>query len=157
MQKTKKDTLVNSLLDARKSTLDKINKDTIQFHGEVFGMKVYSWTKAKMEESLNAIKNLDNPVIWVMSSETNHDFSEDKLWLANEVEAIISFGAKNKQMRYDLESNVAFYARKNDLNGALELLKSVSNPGNTVFFSPGKGETARLWESEFQNFVNGEK
>lgn len=155
--KTKKTTLESTLLDARSNALKNINNATFQPHDKLWGMNVFSWTEANIEESLRTVKELPNPVIWVMSADTKHDFSEDKLWLSHEVEAIISFGEKNKELRYELESNVAFYARKNSLESALELLRSVANPGFTVFFSPGMGEDANDWNTTFKKFLQENK
>lgn len=155
--KVKKKTMESTLMGARSEALEQINNATFQAHEQLWGMNVFSWTEANIEESLRTIRELPNPVIWVMSADSKHDFSEDKLWLSHEVEAIISFGEKNKQLRYDLESNVAFYARKEDLTSALELLRSVANPGFTVFFSPGMGEDANQWNDAFKKFLKENK
>jgi hypothetical protein len=153
MEKIKKDTLSEQLIAARQKGLDNRNQSGITHHGEYYGMQMYSLIQSDISTTLDELKSLENPVIWVMSADTQHDFTENKTWLSEEVEAIIAFGKKNKSLRYSIESAVSFYARKDDLKEALKLLKAIANNGNTVFFSPGIGKEGIQWEAEFNHFL----
>lgn len=157
MEETKKDTISKQLLTARKETLSKKNQNQSVHHGEFYGMQVYSLIQSDIKTTLEELRVLENPIIWVMNTDTTHDFSEEKHWLSEEVEAIIAFGEKNKELRYNIESSVSFFARKDNLTQALELLKKIAHTGNTVFFSPGKGEEGLKWETEFNHFLNEAK
>lgn len=152
MQKLDKKTLQDSLLSARQNALKEANKHLTQ-HEDFRGMKIYSWSGANLNECFDALKQLDNPVIWIMSSDLEHDFNEERPWLNQEVEAIISFGQANKKFRYDLEAQVTFFTRKNDILEACEMLTKVAHEGNTVFFAPGLGTKAKAMETTFLNYL----
>lgn len=156
MQKLNKKTLQDSLLSARQTTLKEANKHLTQ-HEDFLGMKVYSWAGANLHECFDALKQLDNPVIWIMSSDLEHDFNEERAWLCNEVEAIISFGEANKKLRYDLEAQVTFFTRTNDIEEACKMLTKVAHEGNTVFFAPGLSSRAKELETAFVNFIKDNK
>lgn len=156
MQNTDKKSLQDSLLSARQNTLKEANKHLTQ-HEDFRGMKVYSWSGANINESLEAIQNLNNPLIWVMSSEMEHDFNAERPWLNKEVEAVISFGKANKKLRRDLEGQLTFFTRKNNLLEACEILSAVAHEGNSVFFSPGNGKNNKALEQEFLAYLKKNK
>ncbi len=150
---SKTKTAAQQLAEARAKGREHLSSYDMKSHKNLWGMKVFSWQNSTMDEALELIMQLDNPVIWVVSSESEYDFAQLSSWISSEVDVVLSFGSSNKFMRQQLESKLGYYTRKDSLKEALALVKSVANHGATLFFAPGVGKMSEEWRGEFEGFL----
>ena len=149
-------TAAQQLAEARAKGREHMSSFDITLHDNLWGMKVYSWQNATADEAIEFIMQLDSPVIWITSSEAEVDFSELSNWMASTVDVVLSFGTSNKMMRQYLEPKLGYYNRKDTLLETLQLVKSVANPGATLFFSPGLGKMSDAYKTAFEQFLSNQ-
>ncbi len=158
MQKTDKK-VGNAFLNARKESLDKINKIPFnrQWVAEVDGVNfVNDSMSMDIDWAIETIQNSNKPIIWILG-ETKEalDYTWLKSFLSDKVEAIVSYGTFSKEHKYKMEALVPFYSQHDNLNDAFDRTWAVANPKFTVVFSPACADE-KLWENptERGNFFN---
>ena len=149
MQKTDKK-VGNALLNARKATLENINKISFsrEFVAEIDGVKLINDSQSlDIDWAIETIESSDKPIIWIVGeTQETLDYTWLKTFLKGKVEAIVSYGAFTKEHKYKMEALVPFYSQNDDLENAFNRAWAVANPKFTIVFSPAcKNEN--LWNT----------
>lgn len=150
-------TAAQQLAEARVKGRAHLASFDLKHHDSLWGMKVFSWYNASANEAAELILQLDNPVIWIMSSELSYDYRDLSNSILGQVDVVLAFGGSNKALRQELEPKLGFYSRKETLAEALALLKSVANSGSTLLFAPGIERLNERWRDEFEAFLDTNK
>lgn len=158
MNKTGKK-LENTLLNARKNSLEQINKAPFnrQWVAEVDGVNfINDSLSMDIDWAIETIQNSEKPIIWILG-ETNEplDYTWLKEFLKGKVEAIISYGDFTKSHKYKMEALVPFYSEHENLEDAFDRTWAVANPEFTIVFSPACPD--QKWWNDIEergNFFN---
>lgn len=149
----KQKTAAQILAEARAKGRVHLAHFELRKHGDLWGMHTYSWMNAGWQETLELLTQLENPVIWLLSSEEANNFLHFAEMISREVHAVIAFGPSSTALRTALEGKVAFYTRKDSFSEALQVMKSVANPGYTLLVAPGNNKLNIEWTAAFDEFV----
>jgi len=147
-------TAAQQLAEARAKGRAHLASFDLKQHDSLWGMKVFSWYNASANEATELILQLDNPVIWIMSSELSYDYRDLSNSILGQVDVVLAFGESNKALRNELEPKLGFYSRKETLAETLAVLKSVANSGSTLLFAPGIERLNNSWRDEFEAFLD---
>jgi len=142
-------TTAQQLAEARIKGRAHLTSFDLKQHNALWCMKVYSWYNSSAHEATELIMQLDNPVIWVVSSNLVYDYRDLSNSILGQVDVVLAFGESNKALRQELEPKLGFYSRKETLAETLALLKSVANSGSTLLFAPVIERLNERWRDEF--------
>jgi hypothetical protein len=149
----KQKTTAQLLSEARAKGRAHLKHFELRQHPKLWGMNTFSWMNAGWQETLELLTQLENPVIWLVSSDESLNLHKHAEFIQSEVHAVIAFGPSNAMLRNALEGKIAFYTRKDDFQSALQVMKSVANPGYTLLVAPGNNKLNNEWMAAFEEFV----
>jgi len=140
----------NALLNARKQSLENINKIEFsrEFVAEIDGVKFINDAQSMdMDWAIETIDNSDKPIIWILGeTKESLDYSWLKTFLKGKVEAIVSYGNFSKEHKYKMEALVPFYSQQDNLENAFNRTWAVANPKFTIVFSPACSDET-IWNT----------
>lgn len=142
--------LENALLNARKQSLETINKVSFnrELVAEIDGVRFVNDSQSlDMDWAIKTIEHSDKPIIWILG-ETKEDLNYEWLkgFLKGKVEAIVSYGNFSKEHKYKMEALVPFYSEHDNLENAFNRTWAVANPKFTIVFSPACTDET-IWET----------
>jgi len=140
----------NALLNARKQSLETINKIEFsrEFAAEIDGVKFINDAQSiDMDWAIETIENSDKPIIWILGeTKETLDYTWLKTFLKGKVEAIVSYGDFSKEHKYKMEALVPFYSEHDNLENAFKRTWAVANPKFTIVFSPACSDET-IWNT----------
>jgi hypothetical protein len=149
----KQKTTAQVLAEARAKGRAHLEHFELRKHADLWGMKTFSWMNAGWQETLELLTQMENPVIWLVSSEEADHLQQHAEMISREVHAVIAFGPSSTVLRNSLEGKVAFYTRKDSFHEALQVMKSVANPGYNLLVAPGNNKLNTEWTATLDEFV----
>lgn len=150
-QKVKKE-LISPLLQAREESLKKMKQTSIQPHGKLWGMDVFSWHQPSTELLANTIHSFPFPIVWVGNYETVNDtLKRDESLIAN-IDTILFHDSSKLRLSIDHWLEMKNLASVKNINDALSLLPTFKRKHAVLLFTTD-GQNWEIAKESIEEFI----
>lgn len=141
-----------TLLEARRESLQQIHTNSMRSHGKLWGMDVFSWSNPNSEIIANTLRSFPFPVIWIGNgSDIVSALNEEEL-VANNLHAIISYDTNVFNFKESWLSKIPNCAGTQSVADAHHFLKMFKAPQTVLMFT-ASGDNHMDNMNEFEHFL----
>jgi len=152
-KQSEKQSVENTLLNARNESLQNMQKTSIRPHGKLWGMDVFSWYLPRPELLANTIHTFPFPIVWVGNVNDILATFELDPQVASQLNTLLFHDSSRLRLPVDSWLTVKNIASVSNLEDALRLLSSFKQR-NAVLLFTASGEDWELSKETFEKYLS---